>query len=105
MVLFERGQIVKRRQFLCTGAAAAVLKAQTAPRSRLESIAVISRQPENYHGWPTLTARRDGELLLVYSGGRDGHVCPFGRVELMRSRDGGRHWSWPEVVFDSPIDD
>ena len=33
------------------------------------------------------------------------HVCPFGRVEWMRSRDGGRTWSWPEVLLDSPIDD
>ena len=42
---------------------------------------------------------------MAYSGGRDAHVCPFGRVELMRSRDGGRTWSWPEVLLDSPIDD
>ena len=79
--------------------------ARAAPRGRVESIATISRQPEYYHGWPTLAARRDGELLLAYSGGRDAHVCPFGRVELMRSRDGGRSWSWPEVLLDSPIDD
>ena len=96
---------MKRRDFICTGAAAAVVKAQTAPRGRVEAIAIISRQPEHYHGWPTVAARRDGELLLVYSGGREAHVCPFGRVELMRSRDGGRRWSWPEVVLDSPIDD
>jgi hypothetical protein len=75
------------------------------PHGRAESIATISGQPEYYHGWPTLAARRNGELLLVYSGGRDAHVCPFGRVEMMRSRDGGRHWSWPEVLMDSPIDD
>lgn len=96
---------MRRRDFICTGAAAAVVKAQTAPRGRVEAIAIISRQPEHYHGWPTVAARRDGELLLVYSGGREAHVCPFGRVELMRSRDGGRRWSWPEVVLDSPIDD
>lgn len=96
--------IVRRREFLSTGAAAAVLRAQSRPHGRVESIATISREPEYYHGWPTL-GQRDGELLLVYSGGRDAHVCPFGRVELMRSRDGGRSWSWPEVPWDSPIDD
>src|SRR3954449_6916988 len=74
-------------------------------RAEVESIVTISRQPEYYHGWPTLAARRDGELLLAYSGGRDAHICPFGRVELMRSRDNGRTWSWPEVLLDSPIDD
>jgi hypothetical protein len=82
-----------------------MLKAQVAQRGRIESIATISRQPEYYHGWPTLARRRSGELLLAYSGGREGHVCPFGRVELMRSHDGGRNWAWPEVLLDSPIDD
>lgn len=96
---------MRRRDFISTGAAAAILSAQATPRGRIESIAAISRQPEYYHGWPTLAQRRDGELLLAYSGGRDAHVCPFGRVELMRSRDGGRLWSWPEVLWNSPIDD
>src|SRR5215469_8157100 len=95
---------MKRRVFICSGAAAAALTAQTVPRARIESITTISNHPEHYHGWPTLAARANGELLLAYSGGREAHVCPFGRVELMRSRDGGRHWSWPEVLRDSPID-
>jgi sialidase-1 len=97
--------IVRRRDFIATGAAAAALGAQTRPGTHVESITTISVQPEYYHGWPTLTARRNGELLPAYSGGREAHVCPFGRVELMRSRDGGRSWSWPEVLLDSPIDD
>ncbi len=46
-----------------------------------------------------------GELLLVCSGGRERHVCPFGRVELMRSKDDGRTWSAPEVLLDTAIDD
>jgi sialidase-1 len=96
---------MRRRDFIYTGVAAAALNAQTAPRAHIESIVTISREPQYYHGWPTLAKRRDGELLVVYSGGRDAHVCPFGRVELMRSRDGGRTWSWPEVLLDSPIDD
>lgn len=66
---------------------------------------VISQHPEHYHGWPTLAKGNDGELLLVCSGGRELHVCPFGRVELMRSHDKGQTWSPPEVVLDGPIDD
>ena len=97
---------MRRRDFLSTSAAtAATLSAQTAPRRQVESIRTISRQPEFYHGWPTLARLRNAELVLAYSGGRDAHVCPFGRVEWMRSRDGGRTWSWPEVLLDSPIDD
>ena len=71
----------------------------------VEQRRVISRRPHLYHGWPTLARRANGELLVVASGGREEHVCPFGRVELMRSRDGGESWSFPRVVIDGPIDD
>ncbi|MGO9257912.1 MAG: sialidase family protein [Bryobacteraceae bacterium] len=97
--------MIRRRDFLFTGAVAATLRAQSAPRPRVESIVTISQDPEFYHGWATLAARSNGELLVAYSGGRESHVCPFGRVELIRSRDGGHGWSWPQVLMDSPIDD
>lgn len=90
-----------RRVFLSAAAACAARAAEP----RVEPAVVISAQPEFYHGWPTVALRRGGELLVAYSGGREAHVCPFGRVELIRSRDGGASWSWPEVLMDSPIDD
>jgi hypothetical protein len=74
-------------------------------RAQVEPIITISRQTEFYHGWPTLAVRGSGELLAAYSGGRDSHICPFGRVELIRSSDGGRLWSYPEILLDTPIDD
>ena len=76
-----------------------------APPSKIESVTVISMRPHLYHGWPTVARRRNGELLVVCSGGREGHVCPYGWVELMRSKDEGRTWSWPRVLWDSAIDD
>jgi sialidase-1 len=66
---------------------------------------VISEQPQFYHGWPTVALRRTGELLVVYSGGRDYHVCPFGRLEMITSRDGGANWTPPRVLADSATDD
>jgi len=66
---------------------------------------MISHQPGYYHAWPTLIRRKNGELMAAYSGGREGHIDPFGRVEITRSRDDGRTWSWPQVVMDTPIDD
>ena len=80
-------------------------RAAGAPNARINSKRVITMQPYLYHGWPTLTRRTNGELLLVCSGGREAHVCPFGRVELMRSKDEGNTWSFPRVLLDSPIDD
>lgn len=71
----------------------------------IDDLRVISWKPPLYHGWPTLARRRNGELLLAFSGGREAHVCPFGRLELKRSKDDGRSWGWPQVIYDSPIDD
>src|SRR4051812_16938887 len=75
------------------------------PRVTIDDLRVISWKPPLYHGWPTLTKRKNGELLLVFSGGRESHICPFGRVELMRSQDDGKTWRWPQVLLDGPIDD
>lgn len=83
----------------------ATAQAAAGPAAEILETRVISHQPNLYHGWPTLARRRNGQLLLVYSGGREAHVCPFGRVELMRSDDGGHTWGWPRVVMDSEIDD
>ncbi len=105
-------QVLTRRQLLQSAgtAAAATLfsiggRVSAAPRARVEGITIISQQPQRYHGWPTLARRRNGQLLLVCSGGREAHVCPFGRVELMRSHDNGTTWTWPQTLLDSPIDD
>lgn len=104
-------QLVTRREAIGTVLAAGALvltglgAAPETPKIAVEEIRTISWKPPLYHGWPTLTRRSNGELLLVFSGGRESHVCPFGRVELMRSQDDGRTWRWPQVLLDGPIDD
>ena len=75
------------------------------PLAKVHSIRVVSLRPNHYHGWPTLARRRNGQLLLICTGGRDGHVCPFGQVELMRSDDNGKTWTYPRVLLDLAIDD
>lgn len=106
-----RPTITRRDALGCLAASAWTVvrtaKAQTPTKPPFEVLDVksISHLEHRYHGWPTLARRRNGELLLVCSGGREAHVCPFGRVELMKSRDGGRTWTWPRVVMDGPIDD
>lgn len=66
---------------------------------------VISTQPEFYHGWSTVARRANGELWLTWSGGRESHVCPFGQVVAMTSRDEGKSWTHPRVLLDSATDD
>ncbi len=103
--------LVTRRQVLAGVSAAAVAsfgivrRAAAAPSAKIDETRVISRLTHRYHGWPTLARRKNGELLVVCSGGRESHVCPFGRVDLIRSHDDGQIWTWPEVVLDGPIDD
>lgn len=101
-----------RRRFLQTavpGAAGLLLTrraaAAKAPRCTVLDTAVISADDRYYHGWPTLARLKDGRLAVVCSGGREAHICPFGRVDLYISRDGGATWSWPRTLLDSDGDD
>ena len=57
-----------------------------APAGSVRDLKVISLDPY-YHGWPTVTRRSNGDLICVCSGGRESHVCPFGRVEMIVSHD------------------
>ena len=108
----KQAPILTRRQFLkATGTVSTVAlfgikpAAQAAPAIKVRETKVISHQPEFYCGWATVCRRKNGDLLLSYSGSREAHVCPFGRVELMVSHDNGTTWGWPQVVLDSAIDD
>src|SRR5690625_3063789 len=65
----------------------------------------ISSKPDHYHGWPTVIGRSNGELIAGFSGGRVGHVCPFGQVQMIRSKDEGETWSDHQILVDGPLDD
>jgi sialidase-1 len=75
------------------------------PLVKVLDLKTISPTSEMYHGWPTLSLLKNGDMVLVWSGGREGHVCPFGQVHYMRSTDGGESWCWPRVLLDSGLDD
>lgn len=103
-------KLSRREMMACMGGATAVsicpwVRGQTARKPEILEIKTISRRPDRYHGWPTLARRKNGELLVSYSGNREGHVCPFGRVEWIRSTDDGKTWSDPETIIDRVIDD
>lgn len=68
-------------------------------------IQTISQPHWKYCSWPTLIKRRNGQLVAVYSGGRNHHVCPFGQIHLIHSNDDGLTWSEPRVLVDGPLDD
>ena len=101
-----------RRSFLKTGTSAGILGSlgfnlnlQAAPTAKILDTGIISQLPNRYHGWPTLTRCKNGQLLVVCSGGREQHVCPFGRVDFQRSNDNGNSLTYPRTILDGPIDD
>lgn len=100
---------LSRRRFaglsLATATSLVAPMRATAASIELIETKIISPQTNYYHGWPTLTRTKAGDLFVVWSGRRVGHVCPFGAVEMMRSRDGGETWTFPRTIHDGPIDD
>ena len=65
----------------------------------------ICVEPGRYIGWPTVCRRRNGELVAIFSGDRSQHVCPWGKVQVVRSLDQGDTWSEPETLCNTPLDD
>ena len=74
---------------------------------------VISRGEAagTYQAFTDICRLTNGELFCVFYGGY-GHVslpradCPKGgRICMVRSKDEGRTWSQPRVLFDGPYDD
>ncbi len=59
----------------------------------------------NYFGWPTVTRLKDGRLMMVASGMRYQHVCPFGKCVASVSCDEGKTWSPMMILIDTPLDD
>lgn len=98
-----------RRSMLAASAAGFALtrlnNAHAEQSHEVSDIRTISLQSDRYHGWPTLIRRKNGELLVVCSGGRETHLCPFGRVELIRSFNNGETWTYARTILDGPVDD
>ena len=65
----------------------------------------LCKEPGRYIGWPTVCRAQNGDLLAVFSGDRDEHVCPFGKVQMVRSADGGQTWSAPVNICNTILDD
>ena len=86
--------------------ALALATQETAMAAEMEKRSfVICKQPGRYIGWPTIARTADGELLVSFSGDREAHVCPFGKTQFVRSRDGGKTWSKPLTINNTPLDD
>ena len=75
------------------------------PRVEIMSTKVICKEPGRYIGWPTIARTHGGDLVAVFSGDRDEHVCPWGKTQMVRSSDGGKTWTAPATINNTPLDD
>ncbi len=69
---------------------------------------VIMSNPDSRHGyfaWPTASLLQDGKIAVGASGFRLEHICPFGKAVISYSFDGGKTYTMPAPVIDTPLDD
>lgn len=72
------------------------------------SAKIIMSNPEGHHsyfGWPTIVKLQNGTIAVGASGYRIEHICPFGKGVISYSNDGGQHYSTPEAIIDTVLDD
>ena len=61
-------------------------------RAEIKWVKEICVEKDRYIGWPTVCRLANGDLLAVFSGDRDSHICPWGKVQMIRSTDDGETW-------------
>ena len=74
-------------------------------RAEIISEYVICKQPKRYIGWPGITLAQNGDILIAFSGDRDWHVCPWGKIFLVRKAVSAEHFGEPKIIVSTPLDD
>ena len=74
-------------------------------RAELKWVRPVCAPKDRYIGWPTVCRLRNGEVIASFSGDREGHICPFGKVQIARSSDNGETWQGPVTIANGPLDD
>lgn len=64
----------------------------------------VSSIPGRHMAFPGVTKMPDGNLAAVFREGME-HVCPYGRICIVFSKDGGLSWSAPVSIADTETDE
>jgi len=82
---------------------------EDAPRQQTRAEILWTRpiciEENRYIGWPSVCRLQNGDVLAVFSGDRDAHICPWGKVQMVRSTDGGETWGQPRTIANGILDD
>ena len=76
--------------------------------SIIEDAKIIISNPDSKHcyfAWPTVARLKNGRIAVAASGYRTAHVDPFGKAVMSVSEDGGKTYSRPAPIIDTPLDD
>ena len=66
---------------------------------------VIASEEGRQCSWPSVAKCADGSVVVVFSGDREAHICPWGKVQMVKSADGGETWTAPRTIGKTKLDD
>lgn len=75
------------------------------PRAEILWVRPICVETNRYIGWPSVCRLKNGDIIAVFSGDRSYHICPWGKVQMVRSTDDGESWSAPTTIANTVLDD
>ncbi|WP_165978282.1 sialidase family protein [Actinomadura darangshiensis] len=103
---FHRSIAIGLSALLALGFSSAVAHASpSAPTTPGKPDVIVAQAaPGKKLHFPNMERLNDGSLVAVAREGV-GHTGQDGRLLMLTSKDGGRTWSSPEAVHDSPYDD
>jgi len=64
----------------------------------------VAAVPGRHLAFPGVAKLPGGDLAVVFREGAE-HVCPYGRICMTISKDGGRNWSAPFAICDTETDE
>ena len=93
------------RYLLASAVAVAAICGAPAKDAEILWTRAIASEHGRQCSWPSVAKAADGSIVVVFSGDREAHICPWGKIQMVKSRDGGETWSAPKTIGKTKLDD